>query len=260
MTGTPVAGNAWVRCYHPGSGTAKLVCFPHAGGAASYFFPMSDALRPQATVLSVQYPGRQDRRTEPLVDDLHRLADLAYAALYDVIDENTVFFGHSMGATVAFEVALRMQEERGTEPAGVVVSGRRAPSRSRDEHVHRLSDPQLVAEVKSLSGTAGTLLDDEEVLRLVLPVLRNDYRAIETYRARPLRTLTCPVTAFVGDADPKVSIDEARDWGRHTTGPFALEVFPGGHFYLADRAADVAARVARTIRGLASPVTGRPTR
>jgi len=70
-------------------------------------------------------------------------------------------------------------------------------------------------------------------LRMILPAIRADYRAAETYVWEPGPPLSCPVTCLVGDDDPKVTVEEAAAWSEHTDGPFTLEVFPGGHFFLA---------------------------
>jgi surfactin synthase thioesterase subunit len=223
----------WIRRFHPApdAGT-RLVCLPHAGGSASFYFPVSRALSPSLDVLAVQYPGRQDRMGEPPVGDLDELADRAFAALSGWLDRPAVLFGHSLGATVGFEVARRMQAT-GRAPVALVVSARRAPSVQRPETVHLRSDDGLLAELTGLSGTDPRLLGDPDLLRAVLPVLRSDYRAAETYRYRPGPRLTCPVTALTGDEDPKVTLDEARAWGGHTDAGFEFHVFAGGHFYLA---------------------------
>jgi pyochelin biosynthetic protein PchC len=91
------------------------------------------------------------------------------------------------------------------------------------------------------------VLDDPELLELVLPALRGDYRAAETYRYRPGPPLRCPIVALVGDADPRVSVDNARAWGEYSTGEFDLRVFPGGHFYLADQRPGVVDAILRSL-------------
>lgn len=94
-----------------------------------------------------------------------------------------------------------------------------------------LSDAELLARLRAYEGTPGELLANEEVLRFLLPTLRADFTLCETYRYEPAPPLPCPVTAFGGDADPEVSLDELRAWREQTTGPFTVRVFPGGHFY-----------------------------
>jgi pyochelin biosynthetic protein PchC len=230
----------WLRRFHPApSARTRLVCFPHAGGSASWFHPVSAALSPSVEVLAVQYPGRQDRRGEPLVDDLFVLAD----QLADVLAPEPgplAFFGHSMGASLAFEVARRL-EPRGTHLLSLFVSGRRAPSTSvsSDEPVHQKDDAGLLAEVRQLSGTDSQVLADAEIVQLVLPSLRNDYKAAETYHYRPGPDVSCPIVALLGEDDPKVTEAEARQWAAYTSGAFELKTFPGGHFYLAEHHAAV---------------------
>jgi len=243
--------DTWVRRFHPAPEAATtLVCLPHAGGSASYFHPLSAAFSPGVEVLCVQYPGRQDRRTERCVDDLYELAELTAAALRDRLaglGRPFALFGHSLGATLGFEVA-RLLAADGISPLALFASGRRAPSAFRDERVHQLSDDLLVADLKRLSGTNTEMLEDEEVREMVLPAVRGDYKAAETYRYRPGPPLSCPIVALTGDDDPQVSLEEARAWSEHTDAAFELIVYPGGHFYLEPQAAavrrDLLARIA----------------
>ncbi|MDG5809203.1 alpha/beta fold hydrolase [Streptomyces ossamyceticus] len=239
-----VTDDLWVRRYHPAPDAPhRLLCLPYAGGSASYFFPVSRALSPRVDVLAVQYPGRQDRRHEPCVESVEALADLLVDVVKPWADRPLSLFGHSMGASVAFELALRL-EDLGIVPHMLFASGRRAPGAHRDERVHERDDQGLLEEIKRLDGTASDLFDDEEMLRVILPVVRSDYRAAETYRHDGGPRLTTPVVAFVGDDDPKVTLEEARMWRDHTSGPFELEVFRGGHFYLNAHASTVVDRIA----------------
>ncbi|QFU93199.1 thioesterase II family protein [Amycolatopsis sp. YIM 10] len=238
----------WVRRFHPAPAAPhRLLCLPHAGGSASYFFPVSRALSPGIEVLAVQYPGRQDRRAEPLIDSIEVLADQVTDAIDGFTDKPLAIFGHSMGATLGFEVARRL-EKRGVVPAALFASGRRAPSRHRDEKFHEGSDDELLANVRSLAGTEQALLGDDEIVRMVLPAIRADYRAAETYRYPEGPDLSCPIFAMVGDDDPKATVDEAGSWERHTSGPFELKVFPGGHFYLNEHNAAILDIIAAQLR------------
>jgi pyochelin biosynthetic protein PchC len=225
---------AWIRRFHPAPEAGhRLVCFPYAGGSASYFFAVARSLAPSVDVLAIQYPGRQDRRKEPFIDNLPELADACAEVLSGWTDRPLAFFGHSMGATLAFEVALRL-ERRGTVLTGLFASGRRAPSRVRDEREHLGTDAQLIREIKGLGSAESGLLDDQEIVSMVLPAIRNDYKAAETYRYTPGPRLSCPVYALTGDGDPKATVDEVKSWGEHTTADFELSVYPGGHFFVND--------------------------
>jgi len=225
------------------------VCLPHAGGSASFFFPLAKALAPAVEVLAVQYPGRQDRRHEPPVDSIGGLTNRLLDVLRSVDDRPLALFGHSMGAIIAYEVALRMSDAGLPAPVHLFASGRRAPSRYRDDDFRGVSDSRLVAELKKLGGSDAAMLADPELLAMVLPAIRSDYRAVETYRHEPGRRLDCPVTVFTGDRDPRVSVEEARAWKEHSTGPSDLRVLPGGHFFLVDQAAPITATVTEKLAG-----------
>lgn len=240
--------NPWLRRYHPApQAPVRLVYFPHAGGSASSCFQLSAALPPAVELVAVQYPGRQDRFAEPRIDSISELADEIPQWL-DIPDgKPTAFFGHSMGAILAYEVTRRLQaadlvSAGALMPTRLIVSGRRAPSIVRDgeQAVHLMDDDGLIADLRALQGTDDSIFDDIEVRRLVLPVVRADYCAVGTYKHVPGPPLTCPVTAVIGDSDPKVSPAEADAWRQHTTGAFSLRVFPGGHFYLGEGALAVA--------------------
>ncbi len=239
----------WIRRYHPApESPTRLVLLPHAGGSASFFVPFSRALSAHTDVLCVQYPGRQDRLAEHRIDDLGELADEVFTALLPWLDLPIVLCGHSLGATVGFEVARRMEHDKGLVPRSLIVSARRAPADVCDGGVHRRDDDGILAELTALSGTDDRVLANSALCRLILPALRADYRAAETYVYSPGPPLSCPITALVGDTDPKVSVADARRWAGYTTGPFALDVFPGGHFYLAEQRKGVVASIARSLR------------
>jgi pyochelin biosynthesis protein PchC len=259
MTSSATATGPWFRRFRPSpkAGTC-LVCLPHAGGTASAYLPLTRLLPPSVETLAVQYPGRQDRLHEPRIESVPALARAVHEALAPLAARRPLaLFGHSMGAAVAFELALLLEREQGATPRALFASGRIAPSLHRDGRVHRLDDAALVAELRRLGGTDAEVLAEPELLPLVLPSIRGDYRASETYRAQPGARLRCPVVALTGDADEHVTPDEAALWRRHTTGGFGLRVFRGGHFYLADHTAAVAGIVTDTLR--AAPARGGPT-
>ncbi|WP_062984465.1 thioesterase II family protein [Nocardia anaemiae] len=225
---------------------ARMICFAHAGGSASSFATLARAVDGPLEVFAVQSPGRQDRRTEPCLETVAELAAGALPAVLEHRELPIALFGHSLGAVVAFEVA-RLMEAEGVVPRHLFVSGRRAPSAMRYESVHRRSDAGIITELRLLGGPGVEMLDDPEIAAAFLPAIRSDYRAVETYRPEPDARVRCPVTVLVGDRDPRVSRAEAEAWQSHASGAFELREFPGGHFYLWDRLADVVAAVQREL-------------
>ncbi|WLW50147.1 thioesterase II family protein [Streptomyces sp. YU58] len=213
----------------------RLVCFPHAGGSARFFYPWLRHLPTGVELLAAQYPGRDDRIDEPVIDRMDRLADPLGEAVAEVADVPLVLFGHSMGASVAFEVARRLEGRSVSLVRHLFVSARPAPF-SADPALRPVRDDDtLVRELARLGGTDTTLFDDPDVRAALLPAVRSDYRLIESYRYRPGPPLSCPVTAVVGSHDPEVPHGFAEAWNAATTGTFTMRVIPGGHFYLIER-------------------------
>jgi surfactin synthase thioesterase subunit len=259
MSESPLPFTTWIRRFHPAAeDSVPLVCLPHAGGSASFYFPVSRALAPAIEVLTVQYPGRQDRRHEPNISSLPELADRILEALRPLGQRPLALFGHSMGAVLAYEIALRLPAAGLPAPSRLFVSGRRAPSRHRDDRVHLMSDQDMVAEIQKLNGTEAAALNDPDILAMIMPAMRSDHRAVETHRHEPGRMLDCPVTVLTGDHDPLVTVEEARAWARHTTGPTDLRVLPGGHFYLVEHSAAVIDIIRQQLAPTVSAGSGRP--
>jgi surfactin synthase thioesterase subunit len=248
MTEAHVDADLWVRKLCPADAGVRLACFPHAGGAASFYFPLAQRLAPSVEVLGVQYPGRQDRYGEPCIEEIPALVDGAFRALEPWLDKPLALFGHSMGATVAFEVARRMEAEHRVPPAALFLSGRSEPTGRRPRLMSLGDDEELVAEIRRLRGTDPRVLADEDMLRLILPAFRGDYTAVERYRYLDGPRLTCPVTVLTGDSDPMVSPDDARGWREYTDGAFAQHVFPGDHFFLVDHHAAIVEIIRRQVR------------
>ena len=249
MTLSTVARGDWLRSYDSSPGADfRLICLPHAGGSANYFRGLSQLMAPSIEVLAVQYPGRQDRLAAPFIDNIPGLADCVTTALLADPRPPVALFGHSMGAVLAFEVARRLRRH-GAGPRHLFASGHRAPSRHRDDLIHLRDDTGVAAELRGLGGTASRWLDDKEFIALIMPAVRNDFKAIETYRYTPEPPLDCPVTALIGDADPYTSVSEADAWRAHSTGEFGLHVFPGGHFYLDSCLQHVACVILSTLCG-----------
>lgn len=240
---------SWIRRFHPREAQpVRLVCFPYAGGSASFFFPLSRSLPTDIETLVVQYPGRQDRRGEPCVDSIDELADLIVEELRPFTDRPTVFFGHSMGGLVGYEVARRFQREGVPAPLGLFVSARVAPTAPCAELIHLRDDDGIIAAVAELNGTDAAVLADDELVRTVLPAMRADYKAVETYRHRGDDLLACPISVFAAEDDPMTDPDDARTWSRFTSADCPFHLFPGGHFYLTAHRDQVAREIVRQTR------------
>lgn len=193
----------------------------------------ADALPPDVEVCPVQLPGREDRIREPAIDRMEPLVLALAGALERWRDLPYAVFGHSNGSVVGFELARHARRTGTPGPVHLFASGRRAPDQpSRLPDVRQLPDKEMIAELSRLGGMPKLVIEHPELMELILPLLRADMALIETYEYREEPPLSIPITGYTGDQDPRVTVDEARGWERHTSGGFQLRVFPGDHFYL----------------------------
>ncbi|MEV0465027.1 alpha/beta fold hydrolase [Nocardia tengchongensis] len=260
MSAHRLAGTAWLRELKSDPAPATvLVCFPPGGGSVTSYRVLAQRFGQGTAVFGVQYPGRQDRIGDTPVPVLTELAERAATDLLAwPKDVPLAIFGHSMGATVAYEAARRV-EAGGREVAHLFVSGRPAPEFEVTERIHEGPDEDLIAELERLSNDPASvriLRDEPGLAELVLPAVRTDYRAVETYRHQPGAPLRAPITALVSDADPTTTTEQAGHWREYTATGFDLATFSGGHFYL-DLPENVPAVSDVITRALAAAVQGR---
>ena len=165
-------------------------------------------------------------RLPPLVRALAR-------GLAPLLDKPFAFFGHSLGAFVAFELAQELRRQSSLQPARLLVSAASAPQSPRQNRpVHALPDEEFLSELRQLNGVPGKVLEDSELMQLMLPMLRADFATFETYQYMPEPPLDCALSGFGGSQDRRVSREDMEVWREQTSGPFSLRMLPGDHFFL----------------------------
>jgi medium-chain acyl-[acyl-carrier-protein] hydrolase len=211
----------------------RLFCLAHAGGGASAFRGWPDVLPADVEVCPVQLPGRENRIGEKAFDRVEPLIEALADAVDGYLDRPFALFGHSNGALLSFELSRTLRARGRPGPVHLFPSGRRAPDLPADSApIHTLPEAEFLADLQELGGLPPQLLEHRELLELLVPLLRADVSIHETYEFREQAPLECPFTAYGGLADVKVSRAQLEAWERHSTGPFTLRMFPGGHFYL----------------------------
>lgn len=190
-------------------------------------------LPPEIEVCAIQYPGRGSRLAEPLSEDVVDVMNRVYEDLQPFLKKPFAFFGHSMGALVSYEFARRLQQEKQPGPFELFVSGCTGPHvRSIDEPTYNLPEPEFIAELRRLQGTPAEVLENAELMQLMMPIIRADFKASQTYKYNPGPPLECPIRAFGGLKDEMVPREKVEAWSEHTTGSFRAQMLPGDHFFL----------------------------
>lgn len=223
----------WIDYARPNEGAAlRLFCLPHAGGGAGSYREWVAGLAPEIEVLPVQLPGRETRFFDRPFSSMASLQEALLEGLRPYLDKPFAFFGHSLGALIAFELMRRLQDE-GFASMHLFVSGYGAPHLpGKLAPMHHLDDAQFVATLWELNTMPTAVLENEELLALLLPLLRADFSIYERYQFQAGDKLECPITMLGGKTDALVPPEILLPWREHTTQPGEVHLFDGGHFYL----------------------------
>jgi medium-chain acyl-[acyl-carrier-protein] hydrolase len=234
MNNNALNGKSWfIRRSSHDEVRLRIFCFPNAGGGASQFVRWINLLLPHTELCSVQLPGRESRLREGLYKDMLALAKDVSTVIAPLCDVPYVFFGHSMGSILAFEVIRHLKNLNIPEPVHLVVSSCPAPHMADFNYgINGLSDKQFIDLLCKYNGLPDALQNDAQLLDLFIPILRADIDMLETYEYKPGEPLSCPITAFGGISDFMIKTEELNSWGLETDGKFDVRMFPGDHFYL----------------------------
>lgn len=181
----------------------------------------------------MELPGRGRRLSEALFTEMNSLTAEMLLHFSGYLDKPFAIFGHSMGALIGFELAKHLRLKYGKSPVHLFLSSHRAPHLSvKDEPFHTLPENEFVGKLQSLNGIPKEVLEHQELMTLMLPILRSDFTLCETYRITAAEFLDCPITAFGGLQDESVPKEDLLPWREYTSSRFSFQQFPGDHFYL----------------------------
>lgn len=226
--------NSWIRCFNPNpQAQLRLFCFPYAGGGASIFRTWSNSLPHYVELFGIQLPGREDRIKETPFTDISLLVQTLIPILYPYLSIPFTFFGHSMGALISFELTHRLRTEQGPIPIHLFISGRRAPQiPDCYSLIYKLAEQEFLQEVRDLNGTPNQILENSELMKLFLPILRADFSICGTYTYTNKTPLDCSISAFGGIEDSRETYNLLKSWSAQTHSSFSLQMLPGDHFFL----------------------------
>ncbi|WP_320175458.1 thioesterase domain-containing protein [Maridesulfovibrio sp.] len=239
--------SAWIMPEIKNSARGRLFCFPFAGGGASAYRNWLGESSDDLEIIAIQPPGRENRMGDRPLESMDEIVTEAVREIMKFGDCPFSFFGHSLGARVAFECVRRLRQLNCPLPEHLFVSGSRSPEIPEPKPLHHLDDSSFVEELKRFSGTPQVILENRELMELFLPILRADFTVDETYSFVEAAPLTVPVTAFCGTDDEEATLEEMEGWRRHTASSFFLHSVKGEHFFILESWRDVLGCIRETL-------------
>jgi surfactin synthase thioesterase subunit len=210
----------------------RLFCFSHAGGGGGVYRAWPAGIAPAIEVWGVRLPGRESRAGEPPYRRMVPLAAGLVEAIGPHLDKPFVFFGHSMGALVAFEVARELRRSSMPQPARLFLAAFRAPHLPRPNvKIYHWPDEVLKIALRT-DGTPAEVLQNEKFMQALLPTTRADMEVCDTYEYAPEPPLDCPFSVFGGLDDVRVRDSDLQGWRTHTSSACSVSMLPGTHFFL----------------------------
>ncbi len=227
----------------------RMICFPHAGGDTVMFREWRKPLAPEVEIAAIRLPGRGLRNEDPLTTELMPLAADIAAGLIEDLPKSFGLFGHSFGGILSFEVARILQEKWQRTPDYLIVSASEPPQNSWNprEQMHLLDDKEFLNRMIAMGGVPKEIQPYQELLEFMLPLVRSDIKALETYRYQEGPALKCPLIVLGGHEDSKVDQKQLVDWGHVAAQTPLVKIFPGGHFYYLKQRPEVLAFVKEQI-------------
>jgi surfactin synthase thioesterase subunit len=231
----------------------RLFCIPYAGGNAWSYRALERHVSPGVTLEGLELPGRGRRGLERLCTSLDELADDVFRQIEArAVTGRYAIYGHSMGALLAYLTAHRIRRAGLTPPESLFLSGSSAPRAPRERERHLLPPAEFVTMLRELGGCPPQVLEDAEMLEFFEPILRADFKAVETWHAPPAPPLDVPLVVMVGDDDEATAADVAG-WAAETTAPCRMVEFSGDHFFILRHWEAIGATIQRQLFGATPP-------
>jgi len=231
-----------------------LFCLPYGGGSATVYHSWKKDLHRSIELVPLELAGRGRRFVDPFYRDLDEAVDDIYQMIIGQVGHSSYsIFGHSMGALLAFECAHRLRIKNQRMPEFLFLSGRNPPHRIGDKPRHQLSDEEFRQEIFSLGGTPREVMEQTEMFDFFLPILRADFRMIETYETqRSYEKLACKILVLHGSRDELASPSMVEEWSMYTEKGFQSIPFEGDHFFIHSQKGSVIGLINETLTSTAT--------
>ncbi|MDK1288560.1 thioesterase II family protein [Pseudoalteromonas umbrosa] len=230
--------------------TLRLFCFPYAGGAPNIFMPWLNKLPNNVELVLIQLPGRGARLMEAPHNKMSSIIDELMLHSSFITQKPNVFFGHSLGSRVAYELALTLQKNNLALPQKLIASGSRAPHlENHKTPIYHLPESEFITKLRELNGTPKEVLDNAELMELFLPLLRADFEIADCYQTEK-HPLPVPIDVFFGHEDIDVTPPMINAWQALSALPITQHAFNGDHFFINSHSEQVIKAVSKLLNSL----------
>lgn len=217
----------------------RIICFPYAGGNSATYMSWHNHLDQNVELAIVQLPGRGIRLSEPPFETMTELVKALFLEIGKLKYKPFVFYGHSMGARVAYEVTLMLRRFNYQLPIHFIASGSVAPCIERKkDRIYHLPDEEFIKEVGELNGSPAEVLANNEIMQMLLPALRADFKIIETYCNKSQAIIPTKITVLAGNEE-EVDAEDLDAWFKLFSSNTGLHWIPGDHFFIDTNKSDV---------------------
>ncbi|MCB2298659.1 thioesterase II family protein [Clostridium tagluense] len=211
-----------------------LFCLPYAGGSETIYYKWKKHLHPSIQVVPIELKGRGKRFGEFFYESLEEAVDDIFENIKDkIVDDDFAIYGHSMGSLLAYELYYKISELNLRKPKHIFFSGYKAPSIVRErENTYTLPNYEFMKKVMELGGTPEELMKNKELLQIFLPIIRSDFKILETYNYEEREEkIQCDVSILNGRQD-SINLEELLTWKNHVCRGFKVYNFEGNHFFI----------------------------
>ena len=236
----------------------KLFCFPYAGGSAAIFNQWKKYTGHNVEIRAIELAGRGKRIHEAHYNDFNEVIEDVFSLIVDEVKNGNdyVFFGHSMGAKIAYELTQEILVRGLPGPEHIFFSGRGAPYVLGDDEkeYHKLPDEEFKEEVLKLGGTPKEFFEHPELLEVFLPLLKSDFKmAARELNGEEISPLPCDITVLLGK-DEELTPEQIDSWKNYTSGDCTIHYFNGGHFFINEKVEEVVGKINNMIKLIKNPV------
>ncbi|WP_408895222.1 thioesterase II family protein [Paenibacillus taichungensis] len=218
----------------------NLICLPYAGGSQNIFNEWKRNMMSEVNVIPVELSGRGKRMDDPLYNDFNEAIEDIYKCIKeDVFNQPYAIAGHSMGGLLAYELANKLVSEDQRSPEFLVLSGKNPPHIRVNTKIHQLSEEDMITELLKLGGIKPEFIQYQELMSLFLPIIRSDFKLVETYEYLSTEPLKVDIHIMYGSADHMTTGEQLYQWDNYSHKKCFYKEFKGDHFFIETSSRDV---------------------